>query len=848
MKRTTPWLLLLSALLALAAVLGNHLHKSWHDIEALERDRLVHQVKIIERNLGLQMQTTSDALASVRNDLRELLKLPAAPNKRLQAVVTPALGIDAISILDREGEVIASSRQDLLGLNLRNQRRFQAISESNDPALLHISAPFRSPLGYWSITFGRSIRDADGNFAGCVLTLINPEYFEALLGSTLYAPDVRAGLIHDQGKIIYRVPDTEGLTGLDLREDKNSSFNKHLQSGEPLTMFTVNAPVSGEQRMVASQTVWPKSVKSDHLLVASASRETSKIFAQWRTDAVTMASLFSLLALVSTLGLAFYQRRQAALERLRSVSKRERQAAEQEIRKTAHSLQLAIEGGQLGVWAWDLKNNQMSGSALCWACLGLPQGTSLSFDTVMKSVHPEDRADLEAALARAIREQSDLVADFRVLWPDGSLHWLTIRARPSVGADGYSERMDGTVQEITERKLSEQRLQRSEELLRLTTEGADIGVWYWDQTTGKLEWSTICKRQFGLPEDQEGSFEHFYKVLHPDDRERVAAVLQRSQEILEDYRTEYRVLDPEGTERWLAAMGRYYLDDQGKVIGLGGVTLDISERKLAELRIAQGKQQVEALNRQLEKRAIDAETAKRAKDAFLRAISHELRTPLTHISGGTDILLRGQPDAKQEKWLRAIRKSADELLHLVEQVLFAAEAGGKVKLDRVEFSPTGFLEEVRQILVGRAESKGLALVVGATGGVPERLVGDPTRLAQALFNYVENSIKFSERGTITLSAQTLTRDEQSVVVRFTVTDTGIGISPEVRAKLFTTFEQGDSSLTRKDGGLGIGLANTRELARLMGGEVGVDDVAGGGSAFWLTARFALSPAASAAAA
>ena len=112
-------------------------------------------------------------------------------------------------------------------------------------------------------------------------------------------------------------------------------------------------------------------------------------------------------------------------------------------------------------------------------------------------------------------------------------------------------------------------------------------------------------------------------------------------------------------------------------------------------------------------------------------------------------------------------------------------------------------------------------------------------LHRSLSKRVENSIKFSERGTITLSAQTLTRDEQSAVVRFTVTDTGIGISPEVRAKLFTTFEQGDSSLTRKDSGLGIGLANTRELARLMGGEVGVDDVAGGGSAFWLSARFAL---------
>lgn len=716
MKRSTPWLLLLTALLALAALLGGYLYKSRHEIEALECDRLVHQVNIIERNLALQMQTTSDALESVRNDLPELLKLPPAPNKRLQAALTPALGIHAISIISREGEAIASSRQDLLGSSLRDKERFQAIGDSNDPALLHISAPFRSPLDYWSITFGRSIRDADGNFAGIVLTLINPEYFEALLGSILYAPDVRAGLIHDQGKVIYRVPDTEEITGMDLSEAKNSSFYQHMQSGEPLTVFTVNAPVSGEHRMLASRTVWPKSVKSDHSLVAFASRDTSKIFAQWRADAVTMALLFSLLATVSVLGLFFFQRRQEALERVEAASRREREVAEE-------------------------------------------------------------------------------------------------------------------------------RLRRSDERGRLATEGADIGIWYWDQIADKMDWSDITKRQLGLPLDQEGSLDFFFSAIHPDDRERVAAVLKRSQEILEDYRTEYRVIHRDGTELWLSAMGRYYVDQQGQVIGIGGATLDITERKQAELLIGQGKQQVELLNRQLEKRAIDAETAKRAKDAFLQAVSHELRTPLNQIMGSTDILLRGQPDARQEKWLRAIRKSAEELLELVQQVLFAAEEGGKVvKLEQIEFSPASVLAEVRQTLLGRAESKGLNLVVGDTKDLPERLRGDPMRLAQALYNYVDNSIKFSEQGTISLTAQTLTRDAESVVVRFVVSDTGMGIDPEVREKLFSTFSQGDSSMTRKHGGLGIGLSNTRELARLMGGEVGVDDVAGGGSAFWLTARFVLNPA------
>lgn len=716
MNRTSPWLWLSFAFLALGALLGGHLYQSRSDIDALERERLVHQVNVIQRNLAQQLQTTSNALQSIRDDLPELLKQPPAPNPRLQAAVASAFGIRTFSVVNREGEVVASSRRELLGQNFREEPRFSTIRASNDPALLHISAPFRTPLGHWSITLGHSIRDADGNFAGCVLALIDPEYFENLLGSLLYAPDSHAGLTHALGKVIYRVPDVEEITGKDLSEATGSAFYQHLQSGEPLTVMTSSSTTSGQTRLVASRTIWPKSVNADQPLVAFASRETSKILAVWHKDSATSAALFVSLALASALGLWFYQRRQAAFEHLQSTSERERE-------------------------------------------------------------------------------------------------------------------------------LAAERVRRSEEHLRLATEGADVGVWYWNQIANTMDWSAICKRQFGLPLDQEGSIEYVYQVIHPDDRERVRALLQRSQEILEDYRTEYRVVHPDGSELWLAAMGRYYLDEQGQVIGMGGVTLDISERKRAEAQVAQGRQQVELLNRQLEKRAIEAETAKRAKDAFLRSVSHELRTPLNHIMGGTDILLRGPADAKQEKWLRAIRQSADDLRQMVEQVLFAAEEGCKViELEQVEFSPASVLAEVRQALLNRVEAKGLTLIVGDATDLPERLVGDPTRLMQALFNYVDNSVKFSEHGTVKLSAQTLTRDAQSVVVRFTVSDTGIGIDPAIREKLFSPFAQGDSSMTRKQGGLGIGLANTRELARLMGGEVGVDDVAGGGSAFWLTARFALRPA------
>ena len=147
------------------------------------------------------------------------------------------------------------------------------------------------------------------------------------------------------------------------------------------------------------------------------------------------------------------------------------------------------------------------------------------------------------------------------------------------------------------------------------------------------------------------------------------------------------------------------------------------------------------------------------------------------------------------------------------------------------------LEEVVSSLTDRAKPKGLALLIEVEPGMPALVHGDSRRLRQALGNYVANAIKFTDRGTVTLSARVLDRRPDAVIVRFAVRDTGIGIEPELRDKLFTTFVQGDDSSTRRHGGAGLGLAMTRQLVKLMGGEVGIESTPGHGSTFWLTARF-----------
>ena len=246
------------------------------------------------------------------------------------------------------------------------------------------------------------------------------------------------------------------------------------------------------------------------------------------------------------------------------------------------------------------------------------------------------------------------------------------------------------------------------------------------------------------------------------------------------------------------------------------------------------------LNTQLERRAFDAETASRAKAAFMRAISHELRTPLNHIMAGANILLRGPHDEKQGKWLNAIQAASQELQRMISEVLdITYLAEGRLKLDEVKFAPRVLLDEVRLMVGDRVERKAITLATRMAGDVPSVLQGDQVRLEQALYNLVDNAIKFMEAGQVDVGITLLEREGLRVLLRFEVADTGIGIDPEALPALLSDaqlFEQLDSTAARRFGGLGIGLAHVRELARLMGGQLGAESVPGQGSRFWFTAR------------
>ncbi len=248
--------------------------------------------------------------------------------------------------------------------------------------------------------------------------------------------------------------------------------------------------------------------------------------------------------------------------------------------------------------------------------------------------------------------------------------------------------------------------------------------------------------------------------------------------------------------------------------------------------------QLRLSNRRLDQALDEAKESARVKTAFLATVSHELRTPMNGVIGMTSLLMETSLTPEQQSYAETIRQCGEALLQLINDVLECSKIeAGKLELECLDFNLRTTVEQVLAQFAERAETKGLELTGLVHASVPTGLKGDPGRLRQILTNLVGNAVKFTDKGEVILQAYLEEDLPNTAVIRFEVTDSGIGINSNTQAKLFRPFVQADSSTTRKYGGTGLGLSISKQLAELMDGRIGVRSTEGQGSTFWCTARF-----------
>ncbi|TXH07593.1 MAG: PAS domain S-box protein [Rhodocyclaceae bacterium] len=521
----------------------------------------------------------------------------------------------------------------------------------------------------------------------------------------------------------------------------------------------------------------------------------------------------------------------------------ERKRSEQALENSEKQLRFVLQGSELGFWDWDITSGTVYRNERWATMLGY---THEEIQQTPKQwtdfIHPDDRARAWESINAVLESRSTMHRlEYRMLHKDGGIRWILDQAGITQrDADGRPIRMCGTHTDITADKQAQQVLKDSEARHRHLVENLPDIVYTYSARRGGVYYSPRAAEVFGQPLDYLlGHPFHWHDAIHPEDRERVDTAVAQMLATQTPFQLEYRVMAADGRWRWLYDRSIGTRPGDGELL-IDGLAMDITETKAIQEELATHRHHLERLvadrTRELVAAKNQAETANIAKTAFLANMSHEIRTPLNAVLGMTHLLRRTNVTAQQADKLDKIESAGVHLLEIINTVLDLSKIeAGKFSLAEEAIDIAEMTANSLDMIAAKARAKGLAITAEADA-VPAGLVGDRTRLQQALLNYLSNAVKFTERGAIDLRSRVIEETPTTALLRFEVSDSGPGISPEALPRLFSAFEQADNSITRKYGGTGLGLAITRKIAQLMGGDAGVDTAPGQGCTFWLTAR------------
>jgi PAS domain S-box-containing protein len=446
-------------------------------------------------------------------------------------------------------------------------------------------------------------------------------------------------------------------------------------------------------------------------------------------------------------------------------------------------------------------------------------------------IYPDDLPGLLGSFDRLQKGQME-PSEFRIMDKDGAVIYVRTSSRP-VYMDGKVTGFTALMSNITERKAVEDALIRSEEKTRLLLDSTAEAIYGIDLEGCCTFCNPSCLRLLGYGRTEELLGKKMHNLIHhsyPDGTPYPIEECQifRAFKMGKGTHIDNEVLFRADGTSFAVEYWSFPQMKGDEIIGAVVTFIDITERKKNEKDIVIAKE--------------TAEAATKAKSDFLSNMSHEIRTPMNAIIGLTYLALQTGLTVKQREYLTKIHDSAGNLLGIINDILdFSKIEAGRIDLEEVEFSFDSMLAEISNIVSKQAEDKGIEFVFDIDSHIPARLIGDPLRLKQVLINLTGNAIKFTEKGEVVLRAELLKRSlnegSDTARIKFLVSDTGIGLKPEQIDKLFESFTQADSTITRRYGGTGLGLTISRRLVNMMGGDIEVESVYGRGSAFSFSVDF-----------
>jgi PAS domain S-box-containing protein len=506
------------------------------------------------------------------------------------------------------------------------------------------------------------------------------------------------------------------------------------------------------------------------------------------------------------------------------------------LERSRASLNRAQSVAHVGSWEYDLGRDEIQFSDEAQRIHGLPLRRAMRVEQHLAMTHPEDRPALEAAW-RAARDGKGFDIEHRILVA-GAVKWVRERAEVERDADGRPSALIGTVQDVTEARLAQERLR----MLSLAVEQNPASIVVTDlaanieyvneaflRNTG-YAWAEVIGRNPRILQSghtPRATFDEMWRTLG------MGGI----------WKGELRNRRKDGSEYTEAAIISPIRQPDGRVTHYLAIKEDVTEKQRMGQELDEYRAHLEHLvARRTEELALakeEAVAANQAKSAFLANMSHEIRTPMNAIIGLTHLIRRDIDEPRLKEQLDKVGGAAQHLLGIINDILdFSKIEAGKLVLEPTDFDVDAVVKNACALVAERAEAKRLELVVDIAD-LPPALHGDGMRLGQILLNFLGNAVKFTEQGCIVLSGAIVDRDAARARVRFSVRDTGIGIDAARQRYLFQAFEQADVSTTRKYGGTGLGLAISRRLAESMGGGVGVASQAGAGSTFWVELPFGI---------